>query len=76
MYKIEITDFGENKISICKVIPHINYKELYTLVKPYTNELHLSFSLPNDCPNGSTWGNIYANDKIIGQIKMCYIHIK
>ena len=56
MYKIEIKDFGENKISICKVIPHI--------------------SLPNDCPNGSTWGNIYANDKIIGQIKMCYIHIK
>ena len=54
MYKIEIKDFGENKISICKVIPHINYKELYTLVKPYTNELHLSFSLPNDCPNGST----------------------
>ena len=69
MYKIEIKDFGENKISICN-------KELYTLVKPYTNELHLSFSLPNDCPNGSTWGNIYANDKIIGQIKMCYIHIK
>ena len=73
MYKVEIKELGESKVSLCKIIPHIDYKGLYNLVKPYTNEVHLSFSLPNNCPNGKAWGNIYASQQVIGQIKMTYI---
>ena len=73
MYKVEIKELVESKVSLCKIIPHIDYKDLYNLVKPYTNEVHLSFSLPNNCPNGKEWGNIYASQQVIGQIKMTYI---
>ena len=73
MYKVEIKELGESKVSLCKIIPHIDYKDLYNLVKPYTNQVHLSFSLPNNCPNGKEWGNIYASQQVIGQRKMTYI---
>ena len=58
---------------MCEILKHIDYKDLYNLVKPYIKETHLSFSLPNDCPDGSEWGNIYSGKKVIGQIKMTYI---
>ena len=73
MYKVEVKDLGENKVSICEVLKHINYKDLYDLVKPYTTYEHLSFSLPNDCPDGSEWGYIYYGEKHIGQILITYI---
>ena len=56
-----------------RALKHINYKELYNLVKPYVKEEHLSFSLPNDCTDGKEWGNIYSHDKPIGQILIAYI---
>lgn len=59
MYKVEIKELGESKVSLCKIIPHIDYKDLYNLVKPYTNQVHHIF-LPswNNCPYGKEWGNI------------------
>ena len=33
MYKVEIKELGESKVSLCKIIPHIDYKDLYNLVK-------------------------------------------
>lgn len=73
MYRIDVKDLGENNASISKIMKHINYKELYSLVKPYVIEEHLSFSLPNDCTDGKEWGNIYSHDKPIGQILITYI---
>ena len=74
MYKVEVKELGENKDSLCETISNIDYKNLYALVKPYIKEAHLSFSLPNNCPNGKEWGNIYASHQnVIGQIKMTYI---
>ena len=73
MYRIEVKELGEDSASVSKVIKHINYKELYNLVKPYVKEEHLSFSLPNDCTDGKEWGNIYSHDKTIGQILITYI---
>ena len=29
MYKVEIKELGESKVSLCKIIPHIDYKDLY-----------------------------------------------
>ena len=68
MYRIEVKDLGENSATISKIMKHINYKELYNLVKPYVKEEHLSFCIPNDCTDGKEWGNIYLHDKPIGQI--------
>ena len=49
MYKVEIKELGESKVSLCKIIPHIDYKDLYNLVKPYTKNgeiyMHLNKSL-------------------------------
>ena len=73
MYKIEVKDLGENKVSICAIIPHIGYKELFNLVKPYIKETNLSFCLPNNCPDGN-WSYIYAGKNIIGEIKMTFIN--
>ena len=73
MYRIDVKDLGENNASISKIMKHINYKELYNLVKPYVIEEHLYFSLPNDCTDGKEWGNIYSHDKPIGQILITYI---
>ena len=44
MYRIEVKELGEDSASVSKVMKHINYKELYNLVKPYVKEEHLSFS--------------------------------
>lgn len=73
MYKVEIKDLGENNASLSKIIKHINYRELYELVKPYIKEEHLSFSLPNDCTDGREWGNIYSKDKVVGEILITFI---
>lgn len=73
MYKIEIKNLGSDKASLCENIKYLGYKDLYDLVKPYIIEEHLSFGLPNNCPNGKEWGNIYCGKKIIGQIKMTFI---
>ena len=73
MYRIEVKELGEDSASVSKVMKHINYKELYNLVKPYVKEEHLSFSLPNDCTDGKEWLNIYSHDKTIGQILITYI---
>ena len=73
MYRIEVKELGENSASVSKIMKHINYKELYNLVKPYVKEEHLSFSLPNDCTDGKEWGNIYSHDITIGQILIAYI---
>ena len=70
MYKIEIKELGENKVSLCETIKYLQYNELYNLVKPYLNIEHLSFSIRNDCPDGREWGFIYAGDKIVGEIKI------
>ena len=43
MYRIELKDLGETVVVISKIMKHINYKELYNLVKPYVKEEHLSF---------------------------------
>ena len=55
MYRIEVKELGENSASVSKIMKHINYKELYNLVKPYVKEEHLSFSIPNDCTDGKEW---------------------
>ena len=47
MYKIEIKELGENKVSLCETIKYLQYNELYNLVKPYLNIEHLSFSIRN-----------------------------
>ena len=73
MYRIEVKDLGENSKSVSKVMKNITYKELYNLVKPFIKEEQLSFSLPNDCTDGKEWGNIYSNDKPIGQILITFI---
>ncbi|CUP08582.1 hypothetical protein H8S10_17725 [Clostridium sp. NSJ-49] len=70
MYKIEIKELGENKVSLCETIKYLQYNELYNLVKPYLNIEHLSFSIRNDCPDGREWGFIYAGDTIVGEIKI------
>lgn len=70
MYKIEIKELGENKVSLCETIKYLQYNELYNLVKPYLNIEHLSFSIKNDCPDGREWGFIYAGDTIVGEIKI------
>ena len=70
MYKIEIKELGENKVSLCETIKYLQYNELYNLVKPYLNIEHLSFSIRNDCPDGREWGCIYAGDTIVGEIKI------
>ena len=70
MYKIEIKELGENKVSLCETIKYLQYNELYNLVKPYLNIEHLSFSIRNDCPDGREWGFIYAGDTMVGEIKI------
>ncbi|MBM6861059.1 hypothetical protein H9X78_11340 [Clostridium saudiense] len=70
MYKIEVEELGEEKVSFCKTIKYLCYQNLYNLVKPYLNIEHLSFSLRNDCPDGREWGFIYADQKPIGKIRI------
>lgn len=74
MFKVEIKDLGENKKSFSEILKDIDYKDLFNLVKPYVNYQHLSFSLPNDCTDGTEWGYIYAGQEHVGQIKITYVH--
>ena len=70
MYKIEVEELGEEKVSLCETIKHLCYHELNNLINPYLNIEHLSFSLRNDCPDGREWGFIYVGETPVGKIKI------
>ena len=70
MYKIEIEELGDEKVSLCEIVKYITYTNLYNLVKPYLNIEHLSFSLGNNCADGHEWGYIYHGDDHIGKIRI------
>lgn len=74
MYKVEIEELGEYKVSLCETINTLGYIDLYNLVKPYLNFEHLSFSVPNYCFNGYLWGYIYAGKEPVGKIKITAIY--
>lgn len=70
MYKIEIEELGDEKVSLCEIIKSLTYNNLYNLVKPYLNISHLSFSLANYCADGHEWGYIYSGNDHIGKIRI------